>query len=211
MNKLLFAFISVVVLGFAVSIHAADLPKEPFLPASPRDLLPALPATPQDWKLVASQGQNYYSEWLQTEVQRKYEQVLPPNAPASSTPEKTHVRITDTAYWPAANRMFLNTEPLDEKSGISRSEWRGMPLIEIPPADGNPLIVKLWFKKRYIMTLFLWGQKSKDAEKWLRLIDFALLEKIPDKGEKVLPQPMTIQCVDELHPEESRSFSLFRQ
>jgi len=186
---------------------------ESILPAQPAEILKLLPKTPEGWKLLQSRAENLYSDWIFTEAFREFES-LPQTDPAKPNeppppPGRTRLRVTDTGYWPAANTMFSNFTPgTQSPEGISKKMFGKYPMLSVKLPGGSERGI-VWVKNRFVVVVELENQKPTAMDDWLKAIDLAGLDNVPDGKERKLPSPMRLTVFDEMRPANNRTYTMF--
>ena len=188
------------------------LPSDPMVPAKPAEVLPALPPAPQYWKLTKSEAAMFYNDWVSTIASRDYLEVPPPPKPGETPkpPGITRIRVVDTGYWPPQNAAFENFKP-GVDGNVERTMFYGCPVMHIHRDDdgSNPQNYIIWVRKRFLVNIDLLYQKDTAGEQWARLLNYDILKRLPDTGEKKLPWPLQMIVFDELTPANSHTYRFF--
>lgn len=207
--KTLFFFLPII---FAVQFASAQTPpaRKPIIPVPPSELIKYLPSAPTGWELKESRAKSFYNEWLVSQASREFTHSPPPTGSRNpgSTPvpqQLTRVRITDTGYSAALFGDFEEFKP--GKYGSTESLYIDtLPARRISFSDGERLRVLL--KARFVLEVEVRNQPPNAAVAWLKQLNFARLNAVPDSGIEKLPNPVTAVSIDELNPKLNGSYQV---
>jgi hypothetical protein len=189
-------------LGPIAAVTRADTP--PSLPASPANLLQVLPQTPNRWTLTQSQARTVLSGWLQTRAVRVFQ--APPPTDGTTAVGSVEIAVLDTGGFRQSLGDFTDFKP--GKSGpIERLLIAGYPALQIPDLGGNPR-TQILLASRYIVGVKIIGLPAEKIEPWLRALHFDLLPRRTSADSDALPTVVTLESIDELHPERNRTYSV---
>jgi len=185
---------------------------KPVAPLSPAELLKALPAPPEGWKLVESNARNSFATWLISMATREYT-YTPPPAPGTdpqdpvNQPQTTKIIISDGGYTPSSVAAFRDFQPVKEKT-YEKLMFAGHPAIKYAAKEGHPDRIMFLIKDRFLVTIETRNQKPKALEEWLGRFNLPMLTSIPESDLKELWSPVTMVIVDEINHANSRSYQL---
>lgn len=203
-------FVSLSIIFTVQSANAQSVAAHrPILPLTPSELIKFLPGTPTGWELKESRAKSFYNEWLVSQASREFShpadaQSLPPGA-TPAPPQVTRVRLTDTGYTPALFADFEEFKP--GKYGNTESLYvDSLPARRISLSGGERLRVLV--KARFVLEVEVHGQPPNASIAWLRQLNFARLNSVPDSGIEKLPNPVTAVTIDELNPKLNGSYQV---
>lgn len=202
---LFIAFDSLV--GLASLILAARTPPKPALPTSPVELLKYLPNAPEGWQLKESKANSFYSEWLVSQATRVFE--MRASKASSATPEPaasvTRIRLTDTGYYPVLFADFDKFAP--GKYGKIESLYMAtFPARRVTLPDGERL--RILINKRFVVEIENLHQPPNSGTEWLQYFDLAALGAAPATAVDILPNPLSVENVDEMNPKANSSYEV---
>ncbi|HEY5792304.1 MAG TPA: hypothetical protein VIS74_03335 [Chthoniobacterales bacterium] len=188
--------------------------RAPVIGMPAKDLLASLPAAPAQWEMKESWAKNDFSDWLTTIAQREFAGPVPldptTKLPAPKLRPTVRFRITDTGYWPIRIFRYQNFEP-GTSEGVERKLLKDSPAFVVAKSDesGTSIRISLLLRERFLVELTTKNLEMKDAEAQLDRVGFGKLRAVPANGETKLPQPMTLTCIDEMHPQRTRTYQTF--
>jgi hypothetical protein len=190
--------------GQAVPTH------KPIIPVAPAELIKLLPAVPAGWELKQSRAKSFYNEWLVSQANREFSH--PPLPPQSLSPgatpgppQITRIRLTDTGYTPALFADFEAFKP--GKYGNTESLYiDSLPARRMTLSDGER--VRVLVKARFVLEVEVHGQLPNASIAWIKQLNFARLNSVPDSGVEKLPNPVTAVTIDELNPKLNGSYQV---
>lgn len=174
------------------------------VPAHPKVLFGVLPKQVENWKIIESTGRSGYSDWLESEVTRKYEEVLPPNNPQGKVAGVTEVSLVDTAKFPDSDLLkFSNFEEVNIP-GLQHRFVGGNPAIIMSGNGGATSFFLL--KNRFILTIKIQNQPQEAIGSWFKLVDHGKLNGIPDGRITKSPGAVSSIWIDEMNPKNNQSY-----
>ncbi len=176
-------------------------------PFEPAQLLTVLPSAPAEWTLTRSEAETTLGEWLETRATRVFHSPPQPavNNKDTATTGEVEIAVTDTAGFAPSLAAFVNFTP-GKNGAVEKKLIGSLPAIVFAGENGGQL-TQVLVANRYIVEISLSHLPSSKIEDWLRGFHF---DSLPPKP----PAPMTRQRdfrlthVDELHPENNRSYSV---
>lgn len=175
-------------------------------PTSPKDLIKALPAKVEGWELTRSQGKTDLGLWLETLVTREFVPLQKEETSGPIPPSKVRLSILDTGGAKGTDLdLFDDFVPqVSVEGGYEYLFLSGQPAI-ITTLSKNEFEVQLLADDRFIISLFLAHTPRKELKTWLKRIETAKLESIPDTPHISLPDSFNSVQFNELTPGKSRN------
>jgi len=173
------------------------------LPVPPTDLISLLAPAPEGWKVVKSRAGNVFSGNLISIADRQFE-LVPPQAPDGSKPEKSvlTIQLTDTGKAPQRLAIF---DPAT--AGQSLSTIAGFPAIKVPEPGGDKALILI--KGRLLLSVQGRNAKPDVVDRYITQA-VALIQKtqLPQQPVPDITKPLSYieEIVDELNPKLSRKF-----
>lgn len=178
-------------------------------PYEPTEMLAALPDAPADWTIKRSEADTTLGDWLETRATRVF-QAPPVPSNATSTPAapqvgEIEISVTDTAGFTPSLAAFANFAPA--KSGnVERKFIGSLPAVVVTRGEDGQL-AQVLVSGRYIVEITLKHLAQPRIEDWLKSFHF---DRLPSKSPTpaTRPQEFRLTHLDELHPENNRSYSV---
>lgn len=180
------------------------------VPIDPAELIKFMPATPAGWQLRQSTAKNFFVEWLCCQATREFQRVMPPTGQSTGTPappQVTIVKLIDTGYFRAFNGPFENFRP-GTYGAFESLVINGMKARRSKLAS-NREVLQVSVRGRFVISVEVQNQPPTSDQGWLKIIDFARINAIPDVGSEQLPKPILITAIDELVPANNSTSKLF--
>jgi len=192
-------------LGLLTNATALSQQKEKgLMPVAPEILFKSLPKKVKGWKLKRSKGRLNIGMWMESEVLREFERDSQDAGGKQEKTATTKFTIKDTAKVKGGELdLFDNFTP--GKTPGENYEYLylgGIPTI-VTDYKSKGIEVQFLIKKRFLLTVSLRGQPSRDLASWFKLVNLGILETIPDGPKVSLPEEFTAIEIDEL--DQSRS------
>jgi hypothetical protein len=187
-------------LGIAGTVSAEPTPA--VFPFEPAQLLTTLPAAQPEWTVIRSEADSSLGDWVETKATRVF--AAPTGVPSGPAGE-AEISVTDTAGFTPSLANFANFTA--GKSGNVEKKLTGsLPTIIVTAEEGRQL-TQVLVSGRYIVEILLTRTPQSRIEDWLRAFRFDLL---PPKSATptARPREFRLSHVDELHPENNRSYSV---
>jgi hypothetical protein len=168
-------------------------------------LLAVLPTAPTDWKVTRSEADNSLGEWLETRATRTFQPPPTPSAGSDAAPatplDGVEVSVVDTAGFAPSLGAFAGFTP--GKSSIIEKKLLGSLPTIIISGEGGRQLVQVLVSARFIVEITLPNLPKQHVEDWLRAFHFDIS---PQRAPTTRPSEFRLTHVDELHPENNRSY-----
>ncbi len=177
------------------------------MPVAPERLFRVLPEKVDGWKLKRSKGRLDVGMWMESDVVRVFEEDFQRTNGKQGKPATTIFAIKDTAKAKGGELdLFDNFTP----GKIPGENYEYLYLGGIPAIftdyKSKGIEVKFLIKRRFLLTISLRDQPSRDLQNWFQLINLAILEAIPDGPIVSLPEEFEGIEIDELDPSKSSRY-----
>lgn len=192
---------------FTLGTLGAQEAKSVLVPLRPAELLGALPAPPEGWRLTASNAKHLPQSRPLSRAYREYvppADSMQPGVPAG-TPKMVKIKITivDTAGNSNLSAFLAGTETA---AGTKRLTVDSMPALrtEVPGLSDHLEVLAL---QRFLITIDLAGAGNERADEWVKRLNLDLLKKAASRAEYFDPKKeyvLTVESVDELDQRRNR-------
>ncbi|HSI13318.1 MAG TPA: hypothetical protein VK961_14805 [Chthoniobacter sp.] len=193
----------------ATPFMAPAEPPSAVFPYEPAQLLAALPAAPAEWSTTRSEAETTLGDWLETRATRVYRRN--PSTPAendavaASAPLEVEISVTDTGGLSSSLAAFANFTP-GQSGRVEKKLIGSLPSIIFAGEDGRQL-TQVLVSGRYIIELAASRSSQFRVDDWLRAFRFNDLPPVSATPHS-RPKEFRLTHVDELHPENNRSYSV---
>lgn len=186
----------------------------PITPLKPSQLITYLPATPDQWTMkVSIGGNNFTGGWVTAFAERDFTQNPPPptpgTPPAPFVPATMRINLSDTGY--KTDFTAVVTAPASgAPSNFTYFKIGSFPARMIKGNDQDKsILLNFLVKNRFLFEVRTTNLRDDLLKKYLESLDYTSLMSTPDSGDTTISDPVVLSRVDELHPENTRSYPLY--
>ncbi|HEY5745324.1 MAG TPA: hypothetical protein VIU12_04525 [Chryseolinea sp.] len=185
----------------------------PVLPVNPAELITYLPQAPAGWSVGASLAvSNFTANWITSLAQREFKQNVPPPTPGATgplpEPATITIYLTDTGYKSDYTSMVTRPQSGPPPASASYFKINNFPARSLQIGAAT-IILNVLIKGRYLVEIRSTNLKEDQLKKYVESLDFRKLRSRTDAGETSLPNPVILSRVDELNPQNNRSYPVY--
>jgi hypothetical protein len=213
--------------AIAISSQLAMADSRQVMPLEPSVLITYLPATPSQWTMnVSTAGNNFTRGRVIAYAERDFKQNPPPPIPGMTpkpfVPATLKIFLSDTGNKNDFGGMFVAPATGSPQANVTYLQIKGMParMIKADTTDTDPVTsgttpadtairLNILIASRFLLEIRSTNLADHDLRIYANSLDFTKLLSVPVSAETDVSDPVLISRVDELHPQNTRSYPLF--
>lgn len=188
-----------------VGLTVAGFGEGQLKPVPPADMLSVLPKTATDWKLLSSKGETFYSSGLMSRAVREFE-YAPTSGDNIGQGATCILSLTDTAGNTSRLGKFVDFRE-ESGPGFQKIRVKSFPaIVRERPKSGT--LVSILIDQRFTLDITLRGFPLDKVGPWIEATNLQALSKVPDAPIAEKLRILEMVLVDEMNPENSRTYPL---